>query len=618
MNLKEEILNQTGGGIDVFEHYIPEVRSLNSNYKKKFKLRDEKTPSASLKNNSGVWLIQDFGNAEYEGRAKNAIDYVIYNQKTTFINACHAIIKDLNLNISYSQHSTETHYKKPEISNFTELTDNQLKYLREERKLSTLTIKKANLTTEKRYVSEIKKEIDCICFPYIDENGEIVNIKYRGFYKSGNKAKRYFSNTAQSKATFYGIHELTEETEEIIIVEGEIDKLTIDEVFSGEDIGNDICLSVPNGVNSLNSITTCWDLLKDVRMFYIFVDDDEAGKKLQAELCRRLGKEKCKVVPKKGGKDANEIFVKYGKEGIKECIEAAKYAPIDGEILPSMLLDKLTTLFKYGVPAGYTTGFTKLDNMFTWGMSQLTIITGIPQHGKSNWFNQILVKLVELHGLKGGFYSPEYGGEEFHIQELQQILIGKCYPIQRIAEYANGRLMNEDEFNLSYEFIKYGFVFTDIEKPTIENVISTIIALIRRYGLNFFVIDPFNRLTEEGDTKKFINRLLTELNRLKVMYNVHIVVIAHPTKMKKDFEFEIPDTGEKEKLYSVPTAYDISGSSDWYNQADNIITVYRNMITDDVTTYFQKVKKKGFGKIGYVDWEYDVISGRYTEKYGLK
>jgi hypothetical protein len=57
-------------------------------------------------------------------------------------------------------------------------------------------------------------------------------------------------------------------------------------------------------------------------------------------------------------------------------------------------------------------------------------------------------------------------------------------------------------------------------------------------------------------------------------------------------------------IYKVPTPYDISGSSDFFNKAFNCITVYRSLgeITmfksDAVQVHIQKVKRKENGSQG--------------------
>ncbi len=65
--LKEQIMDASNGGLDIFYDLYPQA-----NEKHNFKLRDEKTASASLKKakGDGVWTITDFGG---DNKSKNAI-----------------------------------------------------------------------------------------------------------------------------------------------------------------------------------------------------------------------------------------------------------------------------------------------------------------------------------------------------------------------------------------------------------------------------------------------------------------------------------------------------------------------------------------------------------------
>lgn len=71
-----QILNATNGGLDIILSIYPQARVCIGQRNKHFAIRDEKTPSASLRQfNSAkygaIWQVTDFGG---EGRGENAID----------------------------------------------------------------------------------------------------------------------------------------------------------------------------------------------------------------------------------------------------------------------------------------------------------------------------------------------------------------------------------------------------------------------------------------------------------------------------------------------------------------------------------------------------------------
>ena len=78
--------------------------------------------------------------------------------------------------------------------------------------------------------------------------------------------------------------------------------------------------------------------------------------------------------------------------------------------------------------------------------------------------------------------------------------------------------------------------------------------------------------------------------------------MAHPTKMKKNIRGE----------FEIPTLYDINGSANFYNKADNGITVHRNKLADTVNVFIQKVKFRHLGETGIATFKYNLNNGRYT------
>src|SRR5690606_12898476 len=74
---KDDILNKTNGGLDIFEFYIKDVDIAEcARTRKKFKIRDEATPSAAAKLLSdGNYVVADFG---ADGKWRNGITFAQY------------------------------------------------------------------------------------------------------------------------------------------------------------------------------------------------------------------------------------------------------------------------------------------------------------------------------------------------------------------------------------------------------------------------------------------------------------------------------------------------------------------------------------------------------------
>ena len=71
--------------------------------------------------------------------------------------------------------------------------------------------------------------------------------------------------------------------------------------------------------------------------------------------------------------------------------------------------------------------FAEFNKIFSILMGQLTIVTGIPSHGKSNWLEWYLMNLIDDNDLKASFYSPEHLPMKLHHSQLAEKVIGKPF-----------------------------------------------------------------------------------------------------------------------------------------------------------------------------------------------
>ncbi len=91
---QSKIFDATNGGLDIILQYYPQAEKCIGN-NRKFKLRDEKTPSSVLhKMPDGIWIIKDFGSSE---KAKNAITITAEHENLSFGDAIKFLAKKLNI-----------------------------------------------------------------------------------------------------------------------------------------------------------------------------------------------------------------------------------------------------------------------------------------------------------------------------------------------------------------------------------------------------------------------------------------------------------------------------------------------------------------------------------------
>jgi twinkle protein len=471
--------------------------------------------------------------------------------------------------------------KQPKYSNYTDDVINFFKL----RGISESTLISCRVSEGFEYMPQLGRETFTLQFNYYRDD-ELINIKYRD-------ARKNFKLVKDAEKILYGLDDI-KGYDEVIIVEGEMDKLAYYEA------GYKNCVSVPNGASNMK-MEYLNDFPDDLKKVYVATDNDEPGRKLAEELSRIIGRDICYRVDFGEHKDANEYLEK--NKSLKETIDRAKAYPLEGVIgVDSISLD-IDDLYSNGLSRGDTTGHINFDRLFSFATSQLTVITGVPTHGKSNWLEYMCMKLASNSDWKFGIFSPEHYPLQLHFSVLAEKFIGKTF--RKVSKYER---MTKSDLNFAKKFIssRFNWIRPDGDVFTIDAILEAAAGLVKRHGIKGLIIDPYNKIHanigSQSETQ-YINDFLTKLTIFKQKYDIHIFLVAHPRKMQKK------DNG----LYDVPTLYDIAGSANFYNQVDNGITVYRNFETECTHVYVQKVKFRHIGELGEACFKYNLQNGRYYE-----
>ena len=187
-----------------------------------------------------------------------------------------------------------------------------------------------------------------------------------------------------------------------------------------------IVVSVPNGASNLK-LDYLKDFPEDIEKIYIAVDVDEPGIKLSEELSRRLGRDICYRVEFLGYKDSNDLLCNKSIDSLQQIINNAKPYPLEGVINVDLFNNDIDVLFNEGLKRGDLTGHKDFDDKFSFAPSQLTVITGVPTHGKSNWLEHICMRLSAKHGWNFGVFSPEHYPLQLHFSVLAEKFVGKSF-----------------------------------------------------------------------------------------------------------------------------------------------------------------------------------------------
>ena len=488
-------------------------------------------------------------------------------------------------------------YRRPEYHAPLLLDDVAIEFLRS-RGITDAVIERSKVDCGRVYFPQTESEHQAVMFPYF-RDGECVNFKYRAI------SEKLFRLHTGAERVLYGYDDMVDS---VIIVEGEMDKLAC------AVAGHWSCVSVPDGAPSVSTkeysskfdfLESAKEKLDKVFKFVIAVDSDAPGQKLEEELARRLGRERClRVVWPEGCKDANDVLLKLGAGELKALLDNAQPYPLKGIFDLTDLSDRVVYLHQHGMPSAEPLGWHSMKGKFAIRAGEFTVITGIPGHGKSEWLDALMVNLCRNAGWCFGVYSPENQPLEMHVSKLAEKVIGK--PFNR----GPSERMSEDELHTATQWLNDHVTFVLPEEPTLDCLLILAKALVFRKGIRGLILDPWNEIEHSRpeflSETEYVSQCLSRIRTFARQHAVHVFVVCHPTKLAKD----------RDGSYPVPTPYDISGSAHWRNKADNCISVWRDFEPGNRVTevHIQKVRFKDIGQAGQkVDLVYHLPTGRYFD-----
>jgi twinkle protein len=441
----------------------------------------------------------------------------------------------------------------------------------------------------------ITGEKNAITFSYVNE-GEIVNRQYRTL-----SAKGYRFDTGKPVIPF-GLDDCDGQPE-IVIVEGVMDKLAIEEAT-----GRTAVLAMPSATPSGECYALACEAVKSAERVLIATDGDEPGQKLRDELARRIGADRCWLVDWLDLKDANDALIQWGADGVGKRLADAAPIPVEGVFTIDDSWDAIERLYAEGMGRGASTGWPSLDRYYTVRRRQLTVITGTPGSGKSMFMDAMMVNLAKSSWeWKFAICSPEMQPLERHWATLLALWSGQPFgdgPTQRI---------DRETLRQGREFLRDKFFMVLPEEPTVDAVIDGFLWTHRRHGVDGWLMDPWNEMDHSRPAGMTMTEYCNnELRRIKDVIRRHDVwggLIAHPTK-----QYRNKQTGR----YDVPTLYDIADSAAFFNKADNGFVLVRDKGDEyaPVEVHVQKIRFQEIGGLtgsSPVLFRHDKVTGRYWE-----
>jgi replicative DNA helicase len=252
--------------------------------------------------------------------------------------------------------------------------------------------------------------------------------------------------------------------------------------------------------------------------------------------------------------------------------------------------DVLNIYHEGGLKRGITPGcWPNLCKIYSIEKGIFTIITGAPGSGKTNFMDCMAVDLADRLGWKIAIYSPEYHLFSYHVARLMENSSG--FSMKERSQYR----MTINVFNSALELINNQFFFIKpVKKPTVSHILSIASIIQEREGLDVLVIDPWNMLDHSRDRRikdnEYYANTLSDIRDFSRKNKIASFLIAHPKKLEK----------KSDGNYAVARAYDICGSSEFNNNPDFVLSVWRNIINTNnpVEIYVHKARQNNLGQPG--------------------
>ena len=441
-----------------------------------------------------------------------------------------------------------------------------------------------------------------VVFNYYDTNDVLTLVKYRPA-RTVDKAesKNWCQKDSDTLPILFNMNRIDIADGALLICEGEYDCL------SAIESGYKNSVSVPFGAGNFSWIEGSWEWLESFDKIVVWSDNDETGQKMHKEICSRLGVWRTLYVDApdtvtlengtvKKVKDINEFLYYCGKQKVLDLINDAKELPIYGVADLAKVQD-----FDIEKEPGLYSGLKSIDKIiYKFLFGSTVLVTGKRGAGKSTFLNQTFI----CEPLQEGYDVFCFSGEMSNpvLKSWIELTMAGCENVKMKNEFVH--IIDPPARKAMQEWYEGRVWLYDQHSNKIEDIFEKAISVTRKYGVKIWLLDNMSAMDlgeNENNALQKQKDLINEANRLAKLYNVLVILIAHPRKLPAGQEIEGDDVG---------------GSGSLGNLSQYMLSIKR----------FSEKDKKGEpnGKGGWKfdkepikeDAEIDVIKNRYTGKVG--
>lgn len=409
--------------------------------------------------------------------------------------------------------------------------------------------------------------LEWLCIPY-ERDGLRVNRKFR---RIDEKAFRQDKGGEQIFWRQDCIADAGLADQPLVITEGEFDAVAAIQAgyWRAVSLPGGGGSAGPSGEARTNGKYACIEAagaaLDAVKHIIIATDDDAVGVATLSDLTSLLGPARCQFVKyPKGCKDLNDVLREHGEEGVRKCIDGARWIRVVG-VHKFRDLPPLPPLQLW-----WPEVHEPINKLLPICPSQVSVWTGIPTHGKSSLLNAVAWSLARsTSGLRIAHGTFESTPQREYFDDVVGFLTG--VPGDKATIEQRERVADWLDANVIF-LVTDGYAAPgkeDFFDATLEWFFEAARTAVVRHGCRIVILDPWSQIeharsASEPETN-YVQRSLRRAKQFARTFDVHVAIVAHPTKQRK------LDDG----TYAMPEGYDISGSAHWFNGVDLGVTIHR-------------------------------------------
>jgi twinkle protein len=431
-------------------------------------------------------------------------------------------------------------------------------------------------------------------------DGKVISQKLRHFEQ---KIWKQLGDTSNKE--FYGQHLWQPSADRFcVIVGGEFDFATV-----VQEVGV-ACISVSNGESSLTSqVKTNLEWLNKWKYVAIGMDNDKAGQEALDKLLESglLEPGKIRIITW-SMKDANDMLQNNMQVEIKKNVwNASEHRPND-LIKPS---ERRDLVLKKPEPGPNTPWPTMTKALMGWMDNRITVIGAADGIGKSKLIDEIITDLVYNQKVKVWCYSSE--------QDVDEQLVRQAANRENLPLFIPGSPWKDEIIYKAIDDMEDRLTIWEPEGPvSIDSIFSKMKYAAIADDCKVFIVDHLKGVDSQlKDTHNEIGKFICDVKQFAKNYKVHILLVSHVSKNKK-----VSKAGQEDESWNkgrIPTKEDLYGSSAITAWADNIITLSRNVESDDdyeasiTHMHFLKTRLMGIRAPKRAYLKYDVDTNRLKE-----